>query len=522
MDLFSGLITIFFFALGILAIAQVVSIFFYPRGMRFRFEQGLSHLETLLRNKRVKQVTKDLESLGYSLLGVFSESAIFVPTVKSVVYASAEHKAFVSIASPTVKAYTCFFTPFTDGEVLLTADGYFKKIDTEDCAVQVLSRASIKQLFEAHQKRLQDFEAAGANPFAEYTQATRLQTFRMIYANPSIQRWMRWNMLRTLGLSLGVAGIFSVLCVAVFILTTIDFRSFFPLIGQQSFQSAEGGFSISMPHSPTEETSGNTHTFTARDNEFTYVVTYTDYPPNSIQAEAEYLLNEFQNQIIAEGGTLVMSQDITLGEHRGREFRLRVSDGGIFPVIQGRVYLVGDRVYRVYIRYLVPSALSKKIEAYLDSFRLLDEATLMKLRLVTPTIAYPSVEVSFVKIHDCNGSSQSPYAAFKLTNTGNSTFTETSKLIKDDLRNIYLYGHSPDVGYASRGFHRREEQCGAGEKPDLRPGETVYISLGLNTQGCTPSCNARAVIEVCTSLSVENSCVTQTIFFTVTQPATAP
>ncbi|MEW5870269.1 MAG: hypothetical protein AB1894_13420 [Chloroflexota bacterium] len=498
-----------------LAIVQFASVFRYPRGMRFRFEPGTSLLDVILRDRRGKLIVRELEKSGFTLLGVLSESAMLIPAIKSLVFASTEHKSFVSIAAPTRKAVTCFFTPFQEGQVLLTADGYFKKINTKDCVVQVLPRASVQQLLEAHQARQQAFEEAGATAYSDYSQAARLQTCEMIYANPSIQRFMRWNLLTTFGLSIGIAVIFALVSVGVIIASTIDFRSFFPKLGWQTYSSAGGGFSVAMPVTPFEEVSGNTHTLSASDRDLTYVATYTYYPPNSVQAEAGYFLDEFQNQIIAQGGTPVLSKDITLDGSPGREFRLRVSDEAIFPVVEGRVYLVGDRVIRVYVRYLVYSGRSNKIKAYLDSLRLLDEAELEKLRSAPPTIASPAVMVSFVKIHDCKGKADKPYAAFKLVNNGSMTFADTIRFIQDEGRNIILYGQPQGTGYSGGGFHTSADECGVGPKRELRPGETAYLSVGLNVQGCTPSCNARATIQVCGKASVPSSCVTQIVTFSV-------
>lgn len=160
------------------------------------------------------------------------------------------------------------------------------------------------------------------------------------------------------------------------IATTIDLRSPAKRFGWESYSSEKGNFTVLMPTTPTEEKSENAHIFISRDKFFTYFVSYKIYSQEYIDYYTDYLLNEFQNKLLSEGGTIVINEEINFDGYRGKEFRIRESDGRqgeAHPnLIEGRVYKTSDRIYLVYIKYPLPWGLSDEIEAYLDSFEILN------------------------------------------------------------------------------------------------------------------------------------------------------
>jgi hypothetical protein len=362
----------------IIFVALFISIIIYPRGINFRFVTDQRYVETILSYGKVARLVTELKNKGYSFLGAFSERNLF-GSINSLTFASGQFKSFVFIRKQGEKVYYAFFSPFASGELLLTANGYFPKIRKRDCIIESISGADFNTLFALHIKRLQSLESLGAIAFNSFNQDTRIDAARLFYSKIYVRWWMCESLLKSL---LRGAFIITVIPVSVvmlyFILSTVDLRSPKQQFGWETFSSAEGAFSVLMPHPPLEENVEGKHIYTSNDTYFTYIVSYMEYPPEESYPESSTLLNEFKNSILAKGGTLVFEQDIVLDNYPGREFRIRESDETIPSVVEGRVYLVGDRVYTFYVRYSMPSGLSKEIKSYLDSFKLLDIATATK------------------------------------------------------------------------------------------------------------------------------------------------
>ncbi len=318
----------------------------------------------------------------------------------------------------------------------------------------------------------------------------------------------------------------NIYCLAIVIIViaanTSSCQSAVQRLGWETYNSADGRFSISTPGILQEEVTGRVHTFTSNDGYFTYVVSYEDYPIDIQDSNINDILDEFADQIIANGGEVTVERDISLGNFVGREFIAAELESNVVLFTRSRAYLVDNRVYRVHVRYLMPhGAVSEDIDTFFDSFKYLDDAEIERLRSITPTAIHPDFTMSFVKIHYCKGSSQGPRVALMLTNTGNVTFRKHNNLVTADNRNA-LYGQGVDMGYSSSGFDTSADECGENRKDHLRPGETAYISLALHTDECIPSCNAHAIIELCNDLTAQNTCAEQTVDFTVMQPTPTP
>ncbi len=281
-------------------------------------------------------------------------------------------------------------------------------------------------------------------------------------------------------------------------------------LGWETFSSADGAFSVAMPGIPREQHTGGAHSFTSTEGYFTYAVSYQDFPAGAPAG----ILDALQAEIVGAGGTLVEVRDVSLDGNPGRYFRARESDDPMPRIIEARSFLAGRRVYRISVRYLISEGLSEKIGAFLDSFRLLSEGEVSRLRSVTPTAVNPDFELAFVKIHDCRGTAAKPYVALRVANTGNVIFREAVNLVTADGKNA-LYGQGADTGYSGAGFHRDADTCGAGEVASLKPGETAYLSLGLYTGECLPDCRAHAIVELCNEPSAKNTCAKKSVDFTV-------
>ncbi len=147
------------------------------------------------------------------------------------------------------------------------------------------------------------------------------------------------------------------------------------------FSSKEGGFTVLMPGSPTEDQRNiNTKVgtvpvnsfYVVRPDEALYGVAYADFPKevslNSLNINQ--LLNSFASGFAqGSGGRVVSQRNIRLGDFPGREIRLQYQQGEIG---RGRIFLADKRLYQVVVITSKESGLPKSIEGFFKSFRLLN------------------------------------------------------------------------------------------------------------------------------------------------------
>ncbi|MEW6494141.1 MAG: hypothetical protein AB1589_16755 [Cyanobacteriota bacterium] len=152
----------------------------------------------------------------------------------------------------------------------------------------------------------------------------------------------------------------------------------------KSFSSEEGGFTVLMPGSPTEDQRDiNTKVgavpinlfYVARPNEALYGVAYADLPKdvslNSL--DINQLLNSFASGFAqGSGGRIVSQKTIRIGDFPGREIRLQYQQGEIG---RGRIFLANKRLYQVVVITSKESSLTKSIEGFFKSFRIVNNET---------------------------------------------------------------------------------------------------------------------------------------------------
>jgi hypothetical protein len=143
-----------------------------------------------------------------------------------------------------------------------------------------------------------------------------------------------------------------------------------------NFTSVEGAFSVLMPRTPdessaTDHSSGHTELmYGAKVGPVAYVVRYADYPPDVIKNAGtdNWLDSERDYLVISVPGKLMSERTISIEGYPGRELRVQADDGK-FRI--ARLYLVKDRLYKVYAVMPDQNSITPKIEQFLDSFTLL-------------------------------------------------------------------------------------------------------------------------------------------------------
>lgn len=141
------------------------------------------------------------------------------------------------------------------------------------------------------------------------------------------------------------------------------------------FVSEEGGFSVSMPGEPNEETQTvpteagdiEVHMFSVESGGTAYLVGYSDYPPDLVEmVDSEVLLDSARDGAV-DDGTLVSEESITLDDYPGRSLTVDTSDEDI--MVFARIFLVGNRLYQVVVS-TGEDALTEDMSGFFDSFKL--------------------------------------------------------------------------------------------------------------------------------------------------------
>jgi hypothetical protein len=164
------------------------------------------------------------------------------------------------------------------------------------------------------------------------------------------------------------------------------------------FSSKEGRFSVLMPGTPREsqmiwnlETGDDiVYLFTVTREEAEYMVWYVDFEPPTRRLDDDGQSSNFPDilpntpekmtDVLVNAGTdsystpsdcrLISEQSIRLGSYPGREISLRLPSG---PLVRRRLYLVNRRAYILSVRTTQERFLSKTIEGFMNSFKLLSE-----------------------------------------------------------------------------------------------------------------------------------------------------
>lgn len=148
----------------------------------------------------------------------------------------------------------------------------------------------------------------------------------------------------------------------------------------KEFSSSNGNFSILMPGTPAEERQTidtevgpiNVQLFQVlREGEAGYVVGYADLPKNIIQTPQdveEFFGGTIRGIVNSLQGRLLSQRNVKLGNYPGREIKIQAAQG---VMVSSRIYLVNQRFYQILVLTAQEQNLSKSIQGFLNSFRLL-------------------------------------------------------------------------------------------------------------------------------------------------------
>jgi hypothetical protein len=148
----------------------------------------------------------------------------------------------------------------------------------------------------------------------------------------------------------------------------------------QEFSSEEGGFSVLMPGTPRENvqrtgapgSSIHHASFQVKFQASSYVVSYSnlDREMLGIESPSEFLANTMDVALDVMNAQLMTQQDIALDGNPGKAFSATATIEGVETAIEGRYYLVEDRLYQVLAMGHEGSVSEADKQKFLESFKL--------------------------------------------------------------------------------------------------------------------------------------------------------
>jgi hypothetical protein len=146
----------------------------------------------------------------------------------------------------------------------------------------------------------------------------------------------------------------------------------------REYSGEDGDFSVQMPAAPKEQVdeydtdSGKVvvHMNGATVGDMDYIMAYSDYPADLVAAKgAEGILNDARDGAVTNTkGELVAEQALDLNGNPGLFLQVGSPDGK--GLAQAKLFLVGNRLYQIFVAGPKENADSEDVQFYLDSFAL--------------------------------------------------------------------------------------------------------------------------------------------------------
>jgi len=146
----------------------------------------------------------------------------------------------------------------------------------------------------------------------------------------------------------------------------------------QELKSEQGKFSVLMPGIPNYKkhivntSSGmlDLHEYSLNKPDIAFSASYCDYPIEVVkQTSKKVILSNVRDGVISGmHGRLLSELIIEINGHPGRQLHAEISSGT--GIMEGRIYIVENRLYQISVATGKQNAFSTDINRYLDSFKL--------------------------------------------------------------------------------------------------------------------------------------------------------
>ena len=172
--------------------------YFLPRCIYlFRPSATQSHFRErpsakIVEREDVQKLISELKANNFEYIGIKVEKPLlWRPLVEEVSLRSIEAQTFASIFINKRKARYYFFTPFTEGQIVLTTNSSFPIVNNDEIIQSRVALDEPKQVLTIHRNCVDLFIEKGHTPFKEYTKQTRIDATNMYYGSNFVRKHMR-------------------------------------------------------------------------------------------------------------------------------------------------------------------------------------------------------------------------------------------------------------------------------------------------------------------------------------------
>jgi hypothetical protein len=206
----SAVLLVFIIYQGKAMLPRVIS-FIRPGKRQFYFEDTLHESEDEIRREQVRPVIEKLEALGFKQLGVMIEKQpLWSKDSRELALASSTDKIFASLGFRHSQPSYFIYTPFTGGQIVITAYNAFRYSRKEGFVTTVVTSGEPEEMLEEHRKLVREFSDKGYTPFQEYNRESLIEATILYYNSPHTRQQLRMAGMISL--------MFWVICVLIFIL----------------------------------------------------------------------------------------------------------------------------------------------------------------------------------------------------------------------------------------------------------------------------------------------------------------
>jgi hypothetical protein len=161
----------------------------------------------------MQPLLEQLAARGFVRLGLMYEKGpLWSGATRELVLTSTAERTIASVGFRGLKLSYYFYTPFTGGQIVITACNSFRDFFKEDFVSEVVTSGEVEEMLEIHKKAVAGFEAKGYVPFNDYGREAVVQATQQYYRSPYPKR-----QLRVAGTVNALLFIFSVLLLALFL-----------------------------------------------------------------------------------------------------------------------------------------------------------------------------------------------------------------------------------------------------------------------------------------------------------------
>jgi hypothetical protein len=184
--------------------------FLHPGDRHLYFEDNPQPPIEDIRREMIRPVIEKLEAVGFSQLGIMVDKPpLWAKGSREIALASPTRQVFASIGFRGLKPSYFFYTPFTGGQMIITAHNSFRDLNKDDFITTIVPSGEVAEMLETHKNQVEKFVSRGFTPYYDYSRDSVIQATNLYYNSPYPRRQLR------------IAGtinlLFMLICILIFV-----------------------------------------------------------------------------------------------------------------------------------------------------------------------------------------------------------------------------------------------------------------------------------------------------------------